>query len=283
MASANLFAKEPLPDIGSEVWKALWEAARIYSNAAAFPGRTFPVTGSDAHCVLCHQPLSEEASKRLETFEAFILNESKQREAAAEQAYDKVVETIAADRVPMADLLALLALVRDDLGNEDLASTLRREILTLVWRLRAVLRTHCLTSVPALPPSSSVSFDGLQTAAEEIATRISGLQAEAYSPERAALIAERDELADRKWLGVVKSDVLAQIERLKAIEALGKASKETATNKIITQSAGSPKRWSPTGYVAVSRSRSTSSASPAWRSSFSRRKLRQAYLSLRCG
>ncbi len=27
-ASANLFADEPLPDIGSDVWKALWEAAR---------------------------------------------------------------------------------------------------------------------------------------------------------------------------------------------------------------------------------------------------------------
>ena len=30
-ASANLFADEPLPDIGSDVWKALWEAARDYS------------------------------------------------------------------------------------------------------------------------------------------------------------------------------------------------------------------------------------------------------------
>lgn len=51
------------------------------------------------------------------------------------------------------------------------------------------------------------------------------------------MIAERDALSDRKWLGVVKADVLAQIERFKEIEALGKASKDTATNKITTQSA----------------------------------------------
>lgn len=36
-ASANLFSKEPLPDIGSDVWKILWEAARDYSRAAAYP------------------------------------------------------------------------------------------------------------------------------------------------------------------------------------------------------------------------------------------------------
>jgi len=70
-----------------------------------------------------------------------------------------------------------------------------------------------------------------------IATRIEGLESEAGSPQRAALIIERDGLADRKWLGVVQADVLAQIERRKAIEALERASKDTTTNKITTQSA----------------------------------------------
>lgn len=59
-ASENLFSDEPLPEIGSDVWKALWEAARGYSRATAYPDKPFPVTGSDANCVLCQQPLSEE-------------------------------------------------------------------------------------------------------------------------------------------------------------------------------------------------------------------------------
>ena len=46
------------------------------------------------------------------------------------------------------------------------------------------------------------------------------------------MIARRDELADRKWLGVVKDDVLAQITRLKAVVDLEKAQKTTATNRI---------------------------------------------------
>ncbi|WP_245491844.1 MULTISPECIES: hypothetical protein [unclassified Mesorhizobium] len=57
--SANLFADEPLPHIGSDVWKPLWEAARDYSRASAYPDRPFPVTGIGVHCVLCQQPLCE--------------------------------------------------------------------------------------------------------------------------------------------------------------------------------------------------------------------------------
>lgn len=236
-ASANLFADEPLPDIGSDVWKALWEAARDYSRASAYPDRPFPAARTEDHCVLCQQPLSEEAAKRLSSFEAFVQDESKRHEQEAANAYDQKLEEASSKAVSMKALTAIVATIRDDVGQEEAARTLRRETLQLAWRLRAILRTHCLAAPPALPASVTVSLDPLRTALRSIATRIDGLQSEANSPQRAALIAERDGLADRKWLGVVKADVLAQIDRLKTIEATEKASKDTATNKITTQSA----------------------------------------------
>lgn len=236
-ASADLFADEPLPDIGTDVWKALWEAARDYSRASAYPDRSFPVTGTGAHCVLCQQPLSEEASKRLGSFEAFVQDESKRREQEAADTYDEELEKLSSKAVSMKQLLAIVAMVRDDIGQDELAGALHREIVHLAWRLRAILRTHGLAALPDLPPLTTVSLAPLRTALSGIAARIEGLQSEASSPQRAALIAERDGLADRKWLGVVKTDVLAQIERLKAIEAIEKASKDTTTNKITTQSA----------------------------------------------
>ncbi|WP_430648721.1 AAA family ATPase, partial [Bradyrhizobium neotropicale] len=137
----------------------------------------------------------------------------------------------------MKDLTAIIKLIRDDIGQEELARAVRREILHLAWRLRSILRTHSLQVFPHLPPVVAVSLDPLRADLSSIATRIEGLQSEATSPQRAALITERDGLTDRKWLGVVKADVLAQIDRLKAIEATEKASKDTATNKITTQSA----------------------------------------------
>jgi energy-coupling factor transporter ATP-binding protein EcfA2 len=236
-ASANLFADEPLPDIGSDVWKSLWEAARDYSRASAYPEKGFPVTDAGAHCVLCQQPLSEEASKRLSSFEAFVQDESKRREEEAETAYDEALEDVASKGIAMADVPAIITLIRDDLGQEALATSVRREILALAWRLRAILRTHHLQTLPTLPPAIAVYLDPLRTALSGLATRMEALRSEANLPQRTALVAERDGLADRKWLGVVLTDVLAQITRLKAVEALEKASKHTTTNKITIQSA----------------------------------------------
>ena len=236
-ASANLFADEPLPDIGSEVWKSLWEAARAFSRTSSYPAKSFPVTDADAHCVLCQQPLSEEASKRLNSFEAFVQDESKRQEEKAEIAYSDALKVVASKLIVMADVLAITTLIRDDLGQEALATTVRREILLLSWRLRAILRSHRLETLPAPPPAVALSVGALRTALSGLATRMAALRSEATSPERTALIAERDGLADRKWLGVILADVLAQITHLKAVEAITKASKDTTTNRITTQSA----------------------------------------------
>jgi energy-coupling factor transporter ATP-binding protein EcfA2 len=236
-ASAKFFTEEPLPDIGSDIWKALWEAARAYSREAAYPDQPFPVTGPDAHCVICQQPLGEEAAKRLSSFEAFVQDESKRREKEATDAYDELWDQLSSRTLPLKDLPTFVALIRDEIGQDELAKTLRRQIVQLSWRLRAVFRTHALEVLPTLPPATEVSLEGLRGVLDGIATRVEGLQAETDTPQRTALVAERDGLADRKWLGVVKADVLAQIERHKAIELLEKAAKDTATNKITTQSA----------------------------------------------
>lgn len=236
-ASANLFADEPLPDIGSDVWKSLWEAARDYSRASAYPEKGFPVTDAGAHCVLCQQPLSEEASKRLSSFEAFVQDESKRREEEAERVYEDALKDAASKSIAMAEVPAIITLIRDDLGQETLATSVRREILVLAWRLRAILRTHRFETVPALPPAVAVSVNSLRSALSGLETRMNALRSETNSPQRIALIAERDGLADRKWLGVVLPDVLAQITRLKTVETLEKAGKDTATNKITKQSA----------------------------------------------
>ena len=111
-ASANLFAEEPLPDIGSDIWKALWEAARAYSRDAAYPEQPFPVTGPDAHCVLCQQPLGDEAAKRLSSFEAFVQDESKRREEEAADAYDQLMERLSSQVFLMSPPWRSMTMVR---------------------------------------------------------------------------------------------------------------------------------------------------------------------------
>lgn len=165
-----------------------------------------------------------------------VLDESKRREAEAQENYDQALDGLVTARFSMAEMHDLFSLVHDDIGNVALANSLRRETVQACWRLRAMIRAHNHTTSPDLPEIPSIPFDELQTATNDLSNRIHLVQAEETSPARLALVAERDGLADRKWLALVKEDVLAQIERLTAINVLNKAAKDTSTNKITTQS-----------------------------------------------
>jgi energy-coupling factor transporter ATP-binding protein EcfA2 len=234
-ASTDLFSGDPLPDIGSETWKTLWEAARAYSTMV-YPEQPFPATGSEERCVLCQQDLSPAAADRLRRFEAFIKDESKRREDEARAALRQVILTFEQARFPVAELVQQVALLRDELGNSDLATAYRHAALRLLWRVRAILRARPDERTKPFPTMPEPPLASLRTASADLQTRSAALLAEKDSEARKALVTERDALTDRAWLSLVKDDVLAQIERLKAGDALGKAVKETATNRITAKS-----------------------------------------------
>ena len=71
IASRRTFASEPLSEVGSSVWKALWSAAESYSKVA-YPDHEFPYTSDGAVCVLCQQQLGDDAVGRLERFQQFV-------------------------------------------------------------------------------------------------------------------------------------------------------------------------------------------------------------------
>ena len=81
-----------LDGVGSDTWRALWEAARDYTRTA-YPGRSYPVT-ADALCVLCHQELGKEAQQRLGAFEEFIQGQLETEAKTAEGAYRNALEEL---------------------------------------------------------------------------------------------------------------------------------------------------------------------------------------------
>lgn len=235
-ASGALFAGESLPHIGSDVWQSLWESARAYSVEAAYPERDFPVTDADSVCVLCQQELSPQAADRLNRFEAFVRDDSQQRADAARAAYDAAVVAFAESGLTLTALRAIVETVRDELRQDALATEVRRATLQAMWRHRQISRRH---ADPAAVIDAGVVALPRQALAGQVAdleARGEVLVAEADSPARAALIAERTELADRQWLNGIKADVLAQIERLKQIKALETAQRDAATNRITNKS-----------------------------------------------
>ncbi|WP_122523176.1 AAA family ATPase [Pseudomonas viridiflava] len=81
-----------LDGVGTGTWRAMWEAARIYS-ATPYPDIAFPAT-TDARCVLCHQELSEDAQQRLKDFESFVHSKLESDAKAAEALYKKGLDNL---------------------------------------------------------------------------------------------------------------------------------------------------------------------------------------------
>ena len=91
LAATNSFDGEPLPGVGSETWRTLWNAAREFSLAEAYHTREFPVTDGDAACVLCQQPLSETAKDRFDRFSQFMTDTTARDARAAEGQYQRTL------------------------------------------------------------------------------------------------------------------------------------------------------------------------------------------------
>jgi len=64
--------EEPLPGLRDSEWKQLYQAAEQYSTKVAYEDKDFPFTGPDSLCVLCMQPLSEDAKERFHRFKSFM-------------------------------------------------------------------------------------------------------------------------------------------------------------------------------------------------------------------
>lgn len=229
-ASEQLFASSPLPDIGSELWRSLWDAARRYSDDSAYPEKTFPeATAEEDLCVLCQQPLEAEAVERRLTFEEFIKGETKMAEDAAKNLLDQKLNEIKNSSASHKLVGELVGVCRDEIDNSYLAQSLRKCVIMARFRHRSILKSKEIIGAAIAIPDKE-----LGEALDKISTRISELTSSETSPERQALNKRHDELKDRKALAAMKSDVVAEISRRKSIVGL-KAASATAAKRSVTE------------------------------------------------
>ena len=232
LAARTLFTSEPLPSVGSETWRALWEAARAYSDEAAYPGRPFPVTDDGARCVLCQQSLGPDAASRLSRFEEFVQDRTQQAENEAREAIRNYQTTLAGAAPPISDLRAGFVFIRDELGQSALAELVRRFAITARWRLRRMLRCNATPDTPA----PSLPATELHAACAELTSRAEALLSDDNGNARLALKRKQQELQDRKWLAGIKDDVLAEIDRKRELGRLRRALRDTLHTQISNKS-----------------------------------------------
>jgi hypothetical protein len=139
LAAERAFGGAALPGVGEPAWRALWSAARRYSEKIAYPKQRFPMSGVDALCLLCHQPLSEDAGKRMIAFETFVKAETEQQAQHAEKTFDDDYKAFLAKPIHLTAFPARRQLA---VSNPELAAAVLRTLA--VCRLR---RRYCLKAI----------------------------------------------------------------------------------------------------------------------------------------
>ena len=229
--ATSLFTDEPLPHIGSDVWRALWEAARQYSSLA-YPGHKFPVTGEvegkKAVCVLCQQELGDGGSGRLTRFEKFVQDNAQQARRALEEARSEVsnLQLSAADRRDFEPTL------RDELDEPHLATCFRRYFAVARLRRCALLKVKKAQEWPSLRSLPASPEERLQTLPATLADRRQELLEQARSDDSRGLERELHELEDRVWLQDVVEDVKEETDRLALLEGIAACIRQTDTTAI---------------------------------------------------
>lgn len=235
VASGNLskrFASEPVGGVGTDAWRALWEAARRFSEGHAYTGHPFPVVDDGSHCVLCLQQLDDTAQERLSRFEEFVnadiqvkLEDARARLDRDVQNFSGIVAVPGEVAISLNDLEATHGQLVVDTRN--LLARYAEAITTVREQLAS----------GAVPTAIQVVSDDCVASLKEAARAATAAARELEDPE--GLTTQRETVARRiaeleliEQIAGVRQSVVDEIARLKARQQLEAAKSAAATTGI---------------------------------------------------
>lgn len=236
VASKLSFDAEPVSGVGSDAWRALWEAARAFSVQEAKLGADFPALDKGARCVLCHQELQHDAAERMRRFESFVQNKTQRDLEDARETWRRCRSTVEAFVVIPADVQARLDELKDD--HTDLVSACRELLASFESRKDALLASQ---GHDAWKPVSQRPPEPLQRSPRVVALELrgeaDGLEDSEFEKRLAEVTELRRGLEARKQLASKRSVVEAELNRLRLRGRIEEAKDQTATGAISKKAA----------------------------------------------
>lgn len=233
-ASKTSFADEPLAGVGSDTWRALWQAAENYSVAEAYPHHGFPTTEVGHVCVLCQQPLQADAAERLQRFHQFVHNDVAKRAEAAEDTFKGAVEELKALDVTSEETTEAIGFLAT--GDKVFADS-----LTAALETAKQARTRIQERLRGEPEEeridlTTVDFNDLRQRAAGLKTKASGIDEVAFARTLAECKAKLAELEGQMAIAAARPEIEKEIERLISHAALKKFQPTITTRPISVES-----------------------------------------------
>lgn len=235
IAAGSFRASEPLlPGTGEQAWKTLFDAARSFSVESAYPDESFPHVCPGVRCLLCQQPLDQEAAKRMQRFEEFVKRDTAkvaadnlQKRTTAEQKVAQAPLDFALDAATTEELRQLDATLLQAVQEFEKKVDTRRR-----WMLHA-LKAHAWDDSPLLDGDPRTELKRLST---NLRDQASDLEKASDESQRKTLEAERAELRARSRLSPRLTAVLDLIRRMQVKSILTRC-KDALKTKAISDKA----------------------------------------------
>ncbi len=237
IAATERFVEEPLKDVGQPPWRQLYNHAKAYAAAIGMGEDKLPEQVGDP-CVLCQEPLSEAAAKRVQSFNAFVMDAASKAADDARSARDTVVAELRATQIPAKTQIAATLGEFREMGDGE--KKIGEDILG--YFAAALARRDSL--IGAVPSASFDSIPMLSTSpAETVTSAVIVLEEDAKRHDEAAnsdtgRVAERTRqgvLKDRKKLSDDLQTFLARLADLQEIVLLKECSRAVETRPVSLQ------------------------------------------------
>jgi len=204
--------KSEIQGVGSQVWKSLWEAARIFSIEEAYKNNDYPNLDDGARCILCHQLLDNDAKERLSSFEIFIKSKLENEATLAARTHENKI-----GELPIAITRDVLSLKCDAAGLNDEWL----ECLIKIWEQIGNASNSIKNNVPVSTDEKFIidNVDILKSKSAQFENEAVQYDNDATQFDRIKSEKELLELKAKKWCSEQKEHILKEIERLKKVSA----------------------------------------------------------------
>ena len=223
-----------LPGTGSELWKALFDAARAFAVESHL-GKDFPHLGQESACPLCQKPLELDGAARLEAFEIFYQQAAEKADKAArklaEEAYLAIKHVqldLLIDESLATELAGLSPRLAEDCAN--LQKALRDRRLAI---LEAPKHEDNWNKIPVLPLDPREALESTKT---KHLAEAKVLEDSMDEKAKAALFIEKIELDARLRFSELKDAALDAIAKFVIIDKLKACYEATGTTAISRKS-----------------------------------------------
>lgn len=217
-----------LPETGGTEWKILFQAAEAFSQKAYPAHKHHPASGTGDQCVLCQQPLADNASARMDRFREYVAADAAKNLAEATEAVATARQKIdAANLTPVDD--PTLADIRH--SNPELAAAVTTHQAAWAsrrqWLDDAYIFDNWDAPRPPLPQGDALSTQ-LTAAAHALRSRATQLRGAKDQTKHQQLSTALATLTARQALGAHLPALKAHVDQTKRRQALSAA--HTALN-----------------------------------------------------